>query len=136
MNLTEFVTKLFLRYPPDIKGDDTIESYTIDFTQAISTGKTYNYDNAFIELMRSYSFKTTPPAKIILEILSRNEIKEDKPRKKIEFPSIWGYHPGHKCWYEFGVELDVGEHKTTKWLISKGFISLTNQNPYIQRIGA
>lgn len=129
MNVNEFVNKVFLRYPPDLKGDDTEEDLMLDYIQALTTGKEYNYDNAFIDLMRSFRFKTLPTAKILLETLEQNEIKQKKQEKKdVEILSLWTQK--NNRWYEFGVEPDVGISATTRALAKQGFINITNQNPY------
>lgn len=132
MNVNEFVNKVFLRYPPDIKGDDTEEDLMLDYIKALSTGKEYDFENAFIDLMRSFRFKSLPTAKILLETLEQNEIKPEKNTyKKLEFPSLWAQKEGH--WYEFGIEPEIGVSVTTRVLSRKGFINITNQNPYLSK---
>ena len=134
-NITEFVSKVFLRYPPDIKGNDTEEDLMLDFIQALSTGKKYDYDNAFIDLMRSFRFKSLPTAKILLETLEQNEIKTEQQKyNRLEFPSLWAQKGGH--WYEFGVEPEAGTSVTVRALSKQGFINITNQNPYLQKYEA
>lgn len=132
MELTEFVNKIFNRFPPDLKGNDTIESITEDYISALDTGKDYNYDNAFIELMRSYSFKTLPTAKIILETLNRNEILNKGRKENTKFQSLYAFSPKHNHWYEFGIEPDIGESATVRSLVKQGFTNITNQNPRFQ----
>lgn len=134
MDLIEFVNKIFNRYAPDLKGNDTIESITEDYITALDTGKKYNYDNAFIDLMRSYSFKTLPTVKILLETLEQNKIHENcKSNNYVIFESIWAFHPIHKHWYEFGVEPEIGISATIRALSKQGFTNITNQNPWTER---
>ena len=85
MILSEFVNKIMLRFPPTLNNGDTLESYITDYINALNITGLYNFEDAFIELMRSYSFKTTPPVKIVIEILKRFEIK---PIIKDE-PEVW-----------------------------------------------
>lgn len=130
MDLNEFVSKVFLRFPPDLRGDDTEESIMYDYINALESLKEYNYEQAFKELMISYSFKTLPTAKILHEILERNVIKreEQETGKFPEFKSLWAFKNGH--WFEYGIEPQIGEHKTVQALIKQGFTNITNQNPY------
>ena len=135
MNLDDFVNKVFLRYPPDLKGNDTEEELITDYIKALTTGKQYDYDNAFFDLMRSFRFKCLPTAKILLETLEQNEIKTEQQKyNRLEFSSLWAQKGGH--WYEFGVEPEVGISVTVRALSKQGFINITNQNPYLQKYEA
>lgn len=125
MDIKEFVQKVFTRYQPEIKGNDTLESLMTDYIKALNTGKTYNYDNAFIELMRSYSYKTLPTAKILLEILSQNEIKSSSKEKPLVFETIIAEKNGYK--YEYGIETTYTETKLA--LERQGFTNIRLKFP-------
>lgn len=118
MNLDEFVSKIFLRFPPEIRGNDTLENLMFDYTAALDTGKEYDYQTSYIELLRNYSFRTTPPAKIVIEILNRNEIK--KPVEKTKSPT-WENIEADICGrtYEFALDCPFAEARTR--LEAKGF---------------
>lgn len=129
MNLEEFVNKIFNRFPPDIKGDDTYESLLFDYTRALDNGKEYEYDNAYIDLIRSYSFKTTPPPKIVIEILAKNEIKKPIEKKKaIEFENILADKFGIS--YEFALNCPFSE--AIKILEGKGFKNVRYPQPIVR----
>lgn len=103
MILSEFVNKIMLRFPPTLNNGDTLESYITDYINALNIKGLYDFEQAFTELMRSYSFKTTPPVKIVIEILKRFEIK---PVIKDE-PEVWEtiiVQKGKQI-YEYGVKL-------------------------------
>lgn len=118
MDLNEFVNKIITRFPPSLNGGDTLESFISEFTRALQIPGSYNYDDAFIELWRSYSFKTTPTPKIVIEILKRFEIKqENKKPNTIEFETIIAEKGGYP--YEFGIETNYND--TVKWLVRNGF---------------
>ena len=126
MNINEFVNKIFLRFPPDIKGNDTFESLLCDFLKALNTGKEYNYENAFIELMRNYGYKTTPSPKIVLGILSQNELKQPTvTTKSPQWDNVEADFGG--ITYEFALNCPFGEARTI--LEGKGF-----NNVRLQRI--
>ena len=121
MNLSEFVNKIMLRFPPTLNNGDTLESFISEFTNALQIGGQYDYDEAFLELWRNYSFKTTPTPKIVIEILKRFEIKPEKqPEKAIEFETIIAEKNGIP--YEYGIETNYND--TVKWLTSKGFTNI------------
>lgn len=126
MDLNEFVNKIFLRFPPEIRGEDTLENHMYDYTRALDTGKEYNYDNAYIELLRNYSFKTTPPAKIVLEILTKNEIKKTiENQKSITWENILADINGMT--YEFALDCPFGIARTN--LEKRGFTNVRYPEP-------
>ena len=126
MELKEFVNKIFTRFPPDIKNGDSLESQLNDYLLAVDNGKNCDYEKAFIDLMRSYSFKTTPPAKIVIEILNQNTIKEAVISKPREFKSMFADKNGYT--YEFGIEPEIGEWETKRRLIKMGFINIRKKD--------
>lgn len=126
MQLNEFVNKIFLRFPPEIRGNDTLENRILDYTMALDTGKEYNYEKAYIDLLRNYSYKTTPPEKIVLEILQQNEIKTPMPKSKaIEWENILADIKG--ITYEFALNCSFGEARTI--LEGKGFTNVRYPEP-------
>lgn len=126
MNLQEFANKILRRYPPDEQDDE----FTTDFLKALDIGGNYDYDNAFTELMRSFAFKTTPSAKLIIEILKRNVIKEEKKPPAPVIGSIYADKDGYT--YCYGVESEIGEWKTTQWLLKNGFTNLRPLESYLK----
>ena len=121
MDLNEFVNKIITRFPPSINEGDNLESFISEFTRALQIGGNYNYDDAFIELWRSYSFKTTPTPKIVVEILKRYEIKSEKiESKSVEFETLIAEKNGIP--YDYGIETTYND--TVKWLTSKGFTNI------------
>ena len=98
----EFVNKIMLRFPPTLNNGDTLEDYIIEYIKSINTNELFNYDDAFIDLWRSYSFKTTPPPKMVLEILKQHKIKIDIPPETE--PETLIVRKG-KYDYEYGVQL-------------------------------
>jgi hypothetical protein len=103
MDLNEFVSKIITRFPPQLNGGDTLESFISEFTQALQISGIYNYEEAFIELWRNYSFKTTPTPKIVIEILKRFQIKTEVKETPEEYDTII-VRKG-KYDYEYGVKL-------------------------------
>ena len=129
MDLNEFVNKIFLRFPPEIRGNDTFENHLFDYTAALDTGKDYDYQKSYVELMRSYSFKTTPPAKIVIEILNKNEIKKEVTKvKPIEWENIEADINGMT--YEFALDCPFGEARTN--LEKRGFTNVRLKQPVVR----
>lgn len=121
MDLNEFTDKILKRFPPSINEGDNLESFISEFTRALQIGGNYNYDDAFIELWRSYSFKTTPTPKIVIEILKRYEIKPDiTDRKEPIFETIIAEKNGLP--YEYGIETNYND--TVQWLTRNGFTNI------------
>ena len=126
MNLIEFADKILKRYPPPAED----EEYTKDFIEAIDIGGEYDYDKAFVELMRSYSFKTTPPASILIKILKNNMvIRRENDEKPPVIGSIFADKNGYT--YCFGIETAVGESATTRSLVKQGFTNLRPLSSYL-----
>ncbi len=126
MNIQEFVNKVFLRYPPAIRGNDTEEDVMVDYLKGLTTGKDYDYEEAFTDLMRSYPHKTLPTVKFLLEILQKNEVFESKKSQWQRLKPLWAFK---KRWYEFSIPPGSNESEACKWLVSKGFGNITNQKP-------
>lgn len=121
MNLSEFVNKIMLRFPPVLNNGDTMESFISEFTNALQIPGYYNYDEAFLELWRRYSYKTTPTPKIVIEVLKQFEIKPEKTQTKYpEFETIIAEKNGIP--YEYGIETTYND--TVKWLKKNGFINI------------
>lgn len=126
MNVEEFATKIFNRFPPETRGNDTFETLLVDYISALDDGKEYNYDNAFIDLMRSYSFKTTPPAKIVIEILKKSEIKKPiEKQKPLEWENILADINGMT--YEFALDCPFGIARSN--LEKRGFTNVRYPEP-------
>lgn len=118
MNLNEFVNKIILRFPPALNNGDTIESFLSEYSNALQIPGNYNYDEAFLELWRCYSFKTTPTPKIVIEVLKRYEIKPERTEYKSPvFETLIAEKNGYP--YEFGIETNYTE--AVRNLTQRGF---------------
>ena len=88
--------------------------------------KVYNFENAFIDLMRSYSFKTTPPPKIVIEILKKSEIKKPiEKQKSLTWENILADINGMT--YEFALDCPFGVARTN--LEKRGFTNVRYPEP-------
>lgn len=64
MDKIEFLTKLFVVFPPDTKNIGA----TMDFySDALESDKNYDYKKLLKIVGKEYSFKTTPPTRWLLE---------------------------------------------------------------------
>lgn len=125
MNLEEFATKIFNRFPLDNRSEEARDSIMCDFIRAIDDGRVYDYENAFIDLLRSYSFKTTPPAKIVIECLRKFEIKKKITTPAIVYETLIGCKNGVE--YEFALNCPLYDGK--KILFDKGFSDVKIKTP-------
>lgn len=129
MNFKEFSIKIQQKYPPNKRQLD-IKDFLPDWIRAIDLNGNYDYDGAFLELMRTYGYNKLPEAADVVKIL-REFRKEDENSAKQEFimpPSIWAYHESHKSWYEF-VQPPDGWTAAVKGLEKKGFVKFSPKKP-------
>ena len=122
MNFKEFADKIVEKFPPDEKEIERDKNYLVDWVKAISLDGEFDYERAFYELMRSYSYKTLPSAQKVTDILKFFKIKQNY-QKCPKFTSIWA--DKGELTYEFGIE--ETEEKTRKELIKMGFKNIRMQ---------
>ena len=126
MNLYEFLNRIFLYYPPETNEALTLETIYSDYTKALETGATYNYDEAFLQLLRNYKYRKTPPIIDILSVLNANKINVPKP--KVNDGSAWdGTIVGtakNGVDYEFAIEKGLSFEDARQNLIKRGLTNI------------
>lgn len=125
MNLTDFVQKIVTRFPPDLRNGDTLENCIDDYVSALSTGGVYDFEKAFVELMRCYTFKTIPTPKIILEVLKKYETKPKTTTNPAETEILIVEKNGLP--YEYGVQI-ADYIKDIEWFDREGFSIIKFKN--------
>ena len=106
MNLYEFLNRIFLYYPPETNEALTLETIYSDYTKCLDNGTNYNYDEAFLQLLRNYKYRKTPPIIDLISVLNSNKIVSLDQNKKDD-GSVWeGTMIGTKNGvdYEFAIE--------------------------------
>lgn len=135
MTVDGFLAKLFTLYPFDNK---SAQAWITEYKRVLTDD--FALDAVYDKMIRTYSGATAPkPAwfeenKITKAQAKSREaaekaVEETSSSKYIEFKNLWAYHPGHKCWYEYGVEPQIGEYATKQALMRIGFTQITDKNP-------
>ena len=124
MNRVEFIQKIFTRFAPELNAGETIESRMSELNEVINTGLNYDYEKSYFDLLRQYTYKTTPSAKIILEILNRN---------KISTPKVYRHGEGLKAikngvMYDFVLTPGQSFLEGVASLKKRGFTEIFNSN--------
>lgn len=127
MNLYEFLNRIFLYYPPEINEALTLETIYSDYTKCLDNGTNYNYDEAFLQLLRNYKYRKTPPVIDLISVLNANKIANLEQPKKDD-GCVWdGTIVGtakNGVDYEFAIEKGLSFEDARQNLVKRGLTNI------------
>jgi hypothetical protein len=125
VNFFDFLNRVFLYYPPETNEALTLETIYSDYSKALETGENYNFDEAFIQLLRTYKFRKTPTISDLLGVLNSNKIKSNEI-KEISFNAWQGTIIATKSGidYEFAIENGITFEEARQNLAKRGLTNI------------
>lgn len=124
LTIDGFLAKLFSLYPQEKRsGLAWIEAY-----KQVLNDENIDFEELYKCMISKYKGANAPSPAWLLEKATYKK-NSGYDHKYIEFASLWAFYPKHNCWYEFGIDPNVGKYATKQSLIKKGFFQITDKNP-------